>query len=56
MVVENDEDLYESMASGEPEEEWIDHRPGTQVLRLGMSSQEPEILLEDAHNLVVWTP
>ncbi len=56
VFVENDSDLYESMASGAPEEEWLERLPRTHIMRLTLSSPKPEFWLEDARDLTVWYP
>jgi hypothetical protein len=56
VLVENDVGLYEAMVSGPPEEEWIEHLPHTHIMHLSLSSNEPEIWLEDAHSLTTWYP
>ena len=56
VLVENDVDLYEAIASGAPEEEWIEHLPHTHIMRLSFSDIEPEIWLEDAHSLTTRYP
>ncbi len=54
VLVENDVDLYEAIAGGAPEEEWVEHLPRTHIMRLSPGSLEPLIWLEDAHNLATW--
>jgi hypothetical protein len=56
VLVENDVDLYEVIASGAPEEEWIEHLPHAHIVRFSLISNEPEIWLEDAHSLMTWYP
>ncbi len=56
VIVENDVDLYEVIAGGAPEEEWIEHLPHAHIMRFSLSSNEPEIWLEDAHSLMTWYP
>jgi len=56
VLVENDVALFEVIAGGAPEEEWIEHLPHTHIMRLSLSSNEPEIWLEDAHSLTTWYP
>ena len=56
VLIENDVDLYETLADGAPEEEWNKHLPHTHVMRLSHGSLEPEIWLEDARDLTVWYP
>jgi hypothetical protein len=56
VLVENDVDLYEVIAGGAPEEEWIEHLPRTHIMRLSPDGNEPEIWLEDAHSLTTLYP
>jgi hypothetical protein len=56
VLVENDVALYEVIASGAPEEEWIEHLPHTHIMRLSPGGIEPEIWLEDAHSLTIVYP
>lgn len=56
VLIENDVDLYEIIASGAPEEEWLEHLPRTYIMRLSSNSPEPELWLEDAHNLTISQP
>jgi hypothetical protein len=56
VLIENDVDLYETMASGAPEEEWLEQLPGTHIMHLSVASPEPEIWLEDARDLTTWYP
>jgi hypothetical protein len=56
VLIENDVALYEVIASGAPEEDWLDHLPRTHIMRLSLDSNEPEIGLEDAHSLTTWYP
>ncbi len=56
VLVENDVDLYEAIASGAPEEEWLEYLPHAHIMRLSLSSSEPEIWLEDVHSLTLWYP
>jgi hypothetical protein len=56
VLIENDVDLYEAIAGGAPEEEWVEHLPQTHIMRLAPGSTAPEIWLEDTHNLTAWYP
>jgi hypothetical protein len=56
VLVENDVDLYETMASGAPAEEWPKQLPRTHIMLLSLGNPEPEILLEDARDLITWYP
>lgn len=56
VLIENDVELYETIAGGTPEEEWIAHLPHTHIMHLSLKSNEPEICLEDAHSLAAWYP
>lgn len=56
VLIENDVALYESMAGGAPEEEWLERLPATHIMRLSPGTPEPEIWLQDVHNLVAWQP
>lgn len=56
VLIENDVELYEAIAGGAPEEEWMEHLPHTHIMRLSLNSNVPEIWLEDAHSLTAWYP
>ena len=56
VLVENDVELYESMAGGAPEEEWLENLPGTYIMRLSPGDPELEIWLENARDLTTWYP
>jgi hypothetical protein len=56
VLVENDSDLYEAMASSVPEEEWLERLPRTHIMHLTPSSPDPKFWLEDARDLTVWYP
>jgi hypothetical protein len=56
VLVENDVGLYEVIAGGAPEEQWLEHLPHTQIMRLQLDENEPEIWLEDAASLTVCYP
>jgi len=58
VLVENDVELYEIIAGGAPEAEWLEHLPHTHIMRLSPSTTEPGIWLEDSHSLTIrpgWT-
>lgn len=56
VLIENDLELYDTIASGAPEGEWLDHLPQSHMMRLLPSSNEPEIWLEGAHSLAINHP